>query len=564
MKKVAFILLVTFATTLFSMSYKKETKIDDWDYNSTVVEKFNRSNNLMVQNSVFASTKSLGFSVGGAKDANNFYENIKNNYLPKLSSITYEGVFYDHYFEIPKQECKELFCPSYDLMTKKNIFTDELEYFLSVGLNSNIKKSDFKRKRLNLVIVLDISSSMEASFDEYYYDNGKKIQLSNEELKKTKMQIATKSIASMIDHLKSDDRFGMVLFNNRSYKAKPLRDIKTTNIKAIKKHILDLKPKGGTNWSAGYKEAIELFKDIKKDSNVENRIIFLTDAMPNRGELTQKGLFGIVDSASKNGIYTTFIGVGVDFNSDLVEKISKTKGANYYSIHSAKEFKKRLDDEFDFMVTPLVFDLNLKIDSKNFKIEAIYGSPEANISSGEIMRVNTLFPSASSDEKIKGGIVLLKLKKIADTNDIKLQISYKDRKFNSFSSFKTVSFGKNEQNSTGIKKAILLAEYVTLMKNWLIDMRKDCNDQVKNSIPIEILKTKCMIYPPKNPNFNHISKWEKRSCNLKVSDGYKKIFSIFSRYFKNQMDLLHDNSLTKEYNLIKTLIQINDPKAKEM
>ena len=59
--------------------------------------------------------------------------------------------------------------------------------------------------------------------------------------------------------------------------------------------------------------------------------------------------------------YATFIGIGVDFNSELVESISKIRGANYYSVHSAEEFKKRLDDEFEFMVTPLVFGLTLKL-----------------------------------------------------------------------------------------------------------------------------------------------------------------------------------------------------------
>ncbi len=552
MKKTLFILFLLSHVAIFAMSQKSESQIiDDWDYNSTIKQKFNRS--VMMQSKALIFSESLGFAVGGAKDSNNFYENIKNSYLPKLSSITYEGVFYDHYFDIPKQECKELFCPSYDTFIQKNIFTNELEYFLSVGLNSNIKESDFKRKKLNLVVVLDISGSMGASFDQYYYDNGNKIQLSNEELKETKMQITTKSIVSMIDHLKQDDRFGVVLFDNRSYRAKPLRDIKTTDISAIKKHILDIKPRGGTNWSAGYKEAIKLFDDTPKNPNIENRIIFITDAMPNQGELSQAGLFGLVDTASKKKIFTTFIGVGIDFNSNLVERVSKTQGANYYSIHSAKEFQKRVSDEFDFMVTPLVFDLKLAIESKDFKIEAIYGSPEANISSSEIMKVNTLFPTKTIDTKIKGGIVLLKLKKIGKNKNLSLNISYKDRESKSFSNSTTISFDNKIDNKTAIKKAILLSEYVTLIKNWIIDMRRDCNDKVSNPIVFETLKKSCMIYPPTNPNFYHIKTWERKSCDLKVSDGYKKIFSIFKTHFEKEMKNLKDQSLQKEYDLIKKL-----------
>jgi Ca-activated chloride channel homolog len=62
-----------------------------------------------------------------------------------------------------------------------------------------------------------------------------------------------------------------------------------------------------------------------------------------------------------------------------VESVTKIKGANYYSVHSADEFTKRMDDEFDFMVTPLVLDLRLKLDAQGCEIEKIYGSPEADL-----------------------------------------------------------------------------------------------------------------------------------------------------------------------------------------
>ena len=52
--------------------------------------------------------------MGGAKDINNFRENIKQDYLPLPTDVTYEGLFYDYYFDTgAAQECKKLFCPSY-------------------------------------------------------------------------------------------------------------------------------------------------------------------------------------------------------------------------------------------------------------------------------------------------------------------------------------------------------------------------------------------------------------------------------------------------------------------
>ena len=46
-----------------------------------------------------AQQNTLGLSTGGAKDINNFRENIRNNYLPLPTDITYEGLFYDYYFD---------------------------------------------------------------------------------------------------------------------------------------------------------------------------------------------------------------------------------------------------------------------------------------------------------------------------------------------------------------------------------------------------------------------------------------------------------------------------------
>ena len=58
-------------------------------------------------------------------------------------------------------------------------------------------------------------------------------------------------------------------------------------------------------------------------------------------------------------VYSTFIGIGVDFNTELVEFITKIRGANYYSVFSPAQFREQMDEEFEFMVTPLVFNLEL-------------------------------------------------------------------------------------------------------------------------------------------------------------------------------------------------------------
>jgi len=578
MKKL---LLFIFLLSLFTLDIyaKKPKQIDDWDSNATVRQKetIKKSNRYMKYSRgmggniapVASSTvspapmtmksKKIGLAVGGAKDTDNFIENIKRGYLPKIDALTYEGTYYQHYFDTGlRGECTSLFCPSYAKAVTRDIYTGDKYYYLSVGLNSGIDERDFKRKDLNLVVVLDISGSMGSQFDRYYYDKKKRSRSDS----KSKIQIANESIVAMLEHLKADDRLGVVLFDNNAYPVKPLRKVAYTDMKAIKKHILALRDRGGTNWSAGYRAGLKYFDRIKK-KGYENRIIFITDAMPNSGELNKDRLFGMAKKASKRGIHTTFIGVGVDFNANLVEYVSKTKGANYYSVHSSKEFKKRMDKEFDYMVTPLVYDLELKLASRGYKIDAVYGSPQAALATGSIMKVNTLFPSASDGRRSKGGIILLRLKKTGNAEDIRLSVSYKDTRGKKYHNSQKVNFSRQrllEENgyydNKGIRKAILLAEYVTLMKNWIIDARAGCNDKVEYLYqpPIRIMQ-RCMIYPPVRPIYKKLKTWERRSCKLQVSQGYQKIFSLFRRHYTYEMKQLRDKSLNKELKVLNRLLK---------
>ncbi len=574
-KKFLFLLLVLNLTFLSAMTDKgAANQIDDWEYNatSTMMDssrrvatqgniKMGSSMPSMSASSPMIKSKNIGLSVGGAKDTNNFKANIDNGYLPKLESITYEGQFYNHYFDTGlKGECKALFCPSYSSAKRLNPFIEEQEYFLSVGLNSGIQEGDFKRKKLNLVVVLDISGSMNGKFNAYYYDKvGNKIRNKEQEYK-SKMTIANEAMVSMLSHLKDEDRVGVVLFDHNAYKAKPLQEVGKTDKIAIRDHILALKPRGGTNWSAGYKKGLKLFDEVDLNSDYENRIIFLTDAMPNKGELSKNRLFGMAREASEKGINTTFIGVGVDFNNDLVEYVSKTRGANYFSVHSSKAFSELLDKEFDYMVTPLVYDLELKLSNSIYSIEAVYGSPNAQMATGEIMKVNTLFPSHNDGEATKGGVVLIKLTKhqqMAQGEELFLDVSYTDVNGKSYTNFQKVSF-KNQSvyyDNNGIRKAILVADYVSVMKNWLIDSRAACNDEVRwaREQATEIQK-RCMVYPSLHPVYPRVATWERKSCQLNVSAGYKKFLYLFKKIYMKEMAMLEDESLEKELNVLNTLL----------
>ena len=558
-----FYVLTSCSSILSVLPSTEDGKVDDWQFEpakeeeGVIISAFHSS--------AVMSRASIGLSAGGAKDINNFRENIKNNFLPLPSDITYEGLFYDYFFATGEEEsCDQIFCPSYASALSKDPFSEQEEYFLSVGLNSGVKQEDFSRKQLHLVIVLDISGSMSSSFDRHYYDRfnrGVQAEKSDEDWEKTKLEAATESVVALLDHLAPKDSLGVVLFDDESYLAKPLRVVEGTNIEAIKGHVLELQPQGGTNMSAGLKMAGDLLKEYSSgsDAEVEKRIIFLTDAQPNVGELSEGGITDLATSYVEAGIYTTFIGIGVDFNTELTELIGTIRGANYYAVHSPEEFIKRMDTNFDYMVTPLVFDLQLTVEAPGFEIQKVYGSPSADEATGEIMKVNTLFPSDREEGETRGGLVLLHLKRLpnSNVNSLKLHMSYKDRSGQSSSHSRDFEFPDTRQeyyDNQGIRKGVVLSRYVTFMKNWLLYERTKDTSLSTLPLPAPIVERHQREGIPLWHDIEfQPGPWERQSQELSVSEEYKDLFHRFIPYFEREMEAVDDASLERERTLLKKL-----------
>ena len=576
---------------------EKEKKVDDWQFDPTQgkddfvttgspVPGTSHGPIILATKSYSKSTTggaSIGISTGGAKDINNFRENISNNYLPLPTDVTYEGLFYNYLFDTGlTQPCTQLFCPSYTSALAKDPFSGHSEYFLSVGLNSGIEQSDFARKKLNLVIVLDISGSMRSPFNRYYYDltfpspRTTKVDLTpeeQEEWSKTKMQVASEAVVALLDHLNPEDSLGVVLFDHQSHLAKPLRKVGETDMEAIKGHILELRSRGGTNMSAGMMLSRELFQDYPnaEREDVENRVIFLTDAQPNHGALSEEGIAHVAEQGVKDRIHTTFIGVGVDFNTKLIESIINIRGANYYAVHSPSEFKDRMDENFDYMVTPLAFDLELAIEAPGFEIQAVYGSPEADQATSKIMKVSTLFPAEKTAAGTRGGLILLQMRRRTPFTDstLKLNVSYEDRNGNQESHATEFSLGPEPSpvpeapfeyyDNLGIRKGIVLARYATLLKNWMLHERAKMLPTPPHPIPdpIEWYHTQGM--PSHHVLEGLLGQWERQSKALVVSEEYSELFGQFSSYLLTEMEAIGDDSMTKEWELLLKLLETGAP-----
>ncbi len=466
--------------------------------------------------------------------------------MPHPTDLTPEGLFYEYYFDPGKQQaCAELFCPSYASAISADPFSKQAERYLTVGLNSNLEAADFKRKKLNLVVVLDISGSMGSPFDRYFYDQGPE-KARGPVL--TKLGVATRSIAAMLDHLGPQDRFGMVLFDSEAYLARGLSPLR--EVSSLKAHIQSIAPQGSTDLSAGMELGTSLFEKAGGSSAAEweNRMVFLTDAMPNTGDTSRDGLTGQTRANAQRGIYTTFVGMGVDFNTALVEELTKVRGANYFAVHSPEEFQRHLDEEFDFMVTPLVFDLDLKLESQAYEIAAVYGSPEADAASGSLMHVNTLFPSRTENGETRGGVILLKLRPIGRPGDLVLRASYLDREGRRGQSETRVNFPSEVSEqfaNSGIRKAVALARYFDLMQLWMNAERGGTKVRHEDGIPAA-----------RRQHNVGVRSWEQASDRLTVAGEWRESFGGFASHLEREMNAIGDPTLGQEVALLRRLARV--------
>jgi Ca-activated chloride channel family protein len=369
------------------------------------------------------------------------------------------------------------------------------------------------------------------------------------------MLITLEVVSKVLDHLKPNDRLGIITFDDGTSVIQTMKNLNEINIEHLKNELSKIHADGGTDMSAAIDCCASLFEDtsLMTDNEYDNRILFLTDAQPNQGQLHEKSFSSRIEQLSKHRIYTTFIGIGIDLNTQLISSITKHRGANYFSVHDSKKFLQLLDKDFDLILTPLVFNVKVKFQSELFDVEYVYGSPEWDeTKQDEVIQINTLFPSRTDEENCtRGGIVLLKFKTkkssiplIFNTN-AHLSVTYEDRLGKNYQEIQSIDIHlKDEINyaNSGIRKGILLVNYVTLLKQW-INHERECKYNKRK-----------ILFNLTERNAEKLSEWERQSTQLIVSNQYREQFKTFLPYFQSEMAVLNDKDLEAEIKILKKLI----------
>lgn len=188
---------------------------------------------------------------------------------------------------------------------------------------------------LNLSFVIDTSGSM--SGDD-------------------KLEWVKESFEIFINKVRDIDFVSLVSFSSESSVIFP-----STKIDSQKKReellqaVISMNPGGGTNLAAGLEDGYaQVFANYR--NNYSNRVLFLTDGVGD-----ENGILEMAENYRAMGINVSTIGVGSDFDVNLMVELAKSGGGSSRFISDREEMKETFGDELDRMIVPAARELKMRL-----------------------------------------------------------------------------------------------------------------------------------------------------------------------------------------------------------
>lgn len=170
-----------------------------------------------------------------------------------------------------------------------------------------------RKHRVNLSVVLDKSGSMGSQ---------------------QKMEKAKEAAVAALRMLKPDDVFSLIVYDTSAKTLVPASPVSDYNgIEAI---IRSISADGNTALFAGVAlGAGEIRKNLRE--GFVNRIVLLSDGQANVGPSSPGELGRLGAALMKEGISVSTVGVGSDYNEDLMTSLSQNSDGNFYFVENSND-----------------------------------------------------------------------------------------------------------------------------------------------------------------------------------------------------------------------------------
>ena len=208
--------------------------------------------------------------------------------------------------------------------------------YLRVGLTGFDLPSKEQRPPVNVAIVLDKSGSMQGD----------------------KIEQAKAAAIEAVGRLGNDDIVSIVAYDNGVSVLVPAT--KATDRELIIGEINKIRAGGGTALFAGVsKGAAELRKFMQEDK--VNRVILLSDGIANVGPSSTAELSELGESLLKEGISVSTLGLGLNYNEDLMTNLASSSNGNHVFIENAQDLVTVFNNEFDDLLSVVATDFEIEV-----------------------------------------------------------------------------------------------------------------------------------------------------------------------------------------------------------
>ena len=208
--------------------------------------------------------------------------------------------------------------------------------FVKVGLTGFKLAGKDKRAPVNVAIVLDKSGSMQGD----------------------KIVKAKDAAIAAIGRLGSDDIVAVVAYDSTVQVIVPAT--KLSDKESVIRQIRNIEAGGSTALFAGVsKGADELRKFLDKER--VNRVLLLSDGLANVGPQSPSELGALGASLMKEGISVSTMGLGLDYNEDLMTKLARNSGGNHVFIEQADNLVRVFNQEFNDVLSVVAQEVAIEI-----------------------------------------------------------------------------------------------------------------------------------------------------------------------------------------------------------